>query len=430
MSGAIRMMSGRGMTCATPGAALLLGLAALLTATVPVARAQPGNASPAPQPAVATGGSGKCGVCHPRERVEFESSRHAQEEVRCVSCHGGNDRELTVPLAHAAGFRGRPARADIPKLCASCHADERLMRSYNLPVDQYALYQISGHGRRLAAGDMRVAVCSDCHGAHEILPPSDSRSRVYALNIPRTCGECHGDAKTAAGSRMKTNVFQDYLSSVHGRELVERGNVRAPTCVSCHGVHGAAPPALGDVGKACGQCHSEERRYFVAGPHRAALDRAGLPECVSCHSNHAITVAQPQRLATQCTSCHAAGSRQEALGKRMWTEVQAATAEVEKAAVLTTRAEKVPLNTEDYRARIEEARTYLREALPAAHSTQEDLVLGLTSRARSMGQEVESEIYAKLGHLRTRKLVLIVFWFYLLVTILVLRRFRRTERGA
>jgi hypothetical protein len=407
---------------------LALAAAALaLAAATP--RAQPGNPSPAPAPPAASSAAGKCGVCHPRERVQFESSRHAQEDIHCVSCHGGNDRELDLPAAHGAGFHGRPAHADIPKLCASCHADERVMRAYNLPVDQYALYQTSGHGRRLAAGDTRVAVCSDCHGAHDILPPSDPRSRVYSLNIPRTCGACHGDAKTAAGSRMKFNVFQDYLSSVHGRELVEHGNARAPTCVNCHGVHGAAPPAFGDVGKVCGQCHSEERRYFVAGPHREALDRAGLPECVSCHSNHAITAAAPQRLATQCTGCHDAGSREEALGKRLWTEIQTATAEIDKAAALTARAERVPLNTEDYRARLEEARTYLREALPAAHSAQEDLVTGFTGRARSVGQEVETEIYAKLGHVRTRKLLLIVFWFYLVITILVLRRFGRSERG-
>jgi len=412
------------------GRSSALGLALALALSPLPARAQPGRPAPAPTPPPASGPAGTCGVCHPRERVQFETSRHAQEEVRCVSCHGGNERELTVPLAHSAGFHGKPARADIPRLCASCHADERQMRPYNLPVDQYALYQTSGHGRRLAAGDTRVAVCSDCHGAHDILPPSDPRSSVYALNIPRTCGACHGDARTAAGSRAKADVFRDYVGSVHGRELVERGNTRAPTCVSCHGVHGAAPPEFGDVGKVCGQCHSEERRYFMAGPHRAGLDQAGLPECVSCHSNHAIAPAQPQRLSTLCVSCHADGSAPQVLGQRLWTDIQAATAEVDKAAALTTRAERVPLNTEDYRARLEEARTALREALPAAHSAREEVVAAFSSRARGLGQEVESEIYAKLGHVRTRKLLLIVFWFYLVITILVLRRFRRTGRGA
>ena len=118
----------------------------LLAVTAPAAHAQAGP----PTPAAVTAASGRCGVCHPAERVQFERSRHAPEGVRCVSCHGGDDRSLDAGTAHGAGFRGRPARQDIPKLCASCHADEARMRPYNLPVDQYALYQTSGHGQRLA----------------------------------------------------------------------------------------------------------------------------------------------------------------------------------------------------------------------------------------------------------------------------------------
>jgi mono/diheme cytochrome c family protein len=184
---------------------------------------------------------------------------------------------------------------------------------------------------------------------------------------------------------------------------------------------------VGDVDKVCGQCHTAERRYFAAGPHRAGLTRAGLPECASCHGDHGIQAAQPERLATLCSQCHGAGA-QEALGKRLWTEYHTAAREIEKATALIEKADAVPIATEDYRARLEEARTYLREALPAAHSVQEDPVAGLTVRARSVSAEIESEIYGKLGNLRTRKFVLILFWFYLLLTIFVLRRFR--DRGA
>ena len=218
---------------------------------------------------------------------------------------------------------------------------------------------------------------------------------------------------------------------MHAHELLDGGNLRAPTCVSCHGVHGAAPPEYGDVDKVCGgRCHTVERRYFVAGPHQAALRRAGLPECVSCHDHHAIVKAQPERLGTACSKCHAAASKQLALGGRLWTEYRTAAQEIESAAGLIAEADAVPLNTDDYRARLEEARTYLSEALPAAHSVQEDLVLGYSTRARSVGHEVESEIYEKLGHLRLRKVLLVVFWFYILLTIVVLRRFRRAEPGA
>jgi hypothetical protein len=366
-------------------------------------------------------------VCHPSERVLFERSRHAAEEVRCIACHGGDDRSLQVAVAHGGSFRGRPARRDIPQLCASCHANDQRMRAYNLPVDQYALYQTSGHGRRLAAGDTRVAVCSDCHGAHDILPPSDPASRVFPLNIPKTCGSCHGDSALMR-ARGKPEVLTPYMSSVHARELFDKGNMRAPTCVSCHGVHGAAPPAVGDVDKVCGHCHTAERRYFASGPHRDGLTAAGLPECASCHGDHAIQVARPERLASLCADCHAAGSPQVKLGNRLWTEYQSANQEIAKASQLIDRADAVPIQTEDYRARLEEARTYLSEALPAAHKVQEDAVANLSLRARSVSAEIEHEIYTKLGNLRTRKFVLILFWFYVLLTVVVLRRFR--DRGA
>jgi hypothetical protein len=379
---------------------------------------------PAPGPGAA---AGRCGVCHPAERVLFERSRHAQEEVRCVSCHGGDDRTLEQGSAHGAGFRGRPARTAIPGMCASCHANEQRMRAYNLPVDQYALYQTSGHGRRLAKGDTQVAVCSDCHGAHDILPPSDPASRVFRNNIPATCGSCHGNRELMK-ARGRPDAYAAYLSSIHARELLDQGNRNAPTCVSCHGVHGAAPPEIGDVGKVCGQCHTAERRYFAGGPHRLGMIAKGLPECASCHEHHSIEAAQPVRLSSLCGTCHGAGSRQDALGKKLFTDYQTAAAEIANADALIAKADGVPLQTEDYKARLEEARTYLREALPSAHSVHEETVAAFTVRARSVGAEIQHEIYGKLGNLRIRNFVLILFWFYVLLTIVVLRRFQRRTR--
>ncbi len=401
-----------------PGAGLCL---VILLGAASDARGQPGAAPPpAPPRSALSGAAGRCGTCHPSERVLFEGSRHAHEEVRCVSCHGGSDASLDVRAAHGGSFRGKPARKDIPALCASCHSSEPKMRPYNLPVDQYALYQTSGHGRRLAQGDTRVAVCSDCHGAHDVLPPSDPASRVFPGNIPRTCGRCHGDIARTPGGKA---VYPEYLASVHAAALLERGNLRAPTCVSCHGVHGAAPPALGDVDKVCGQCHTAERRYFTAGGHRRGGGDG--PECSSCHGSHGIQAARPERLGESCARCHRAGSAEAALGRRMWTEYRSASDELEKAVGAANEADAVPINTDDYRARIEEARTYLRESLPAAHAVQEDLMAGFTARARSVGAEVQSEIQGKLGNFRVRRLMLIVFWFYLLLTVAVLRQYQR-----
>ncbi len=400
----------------------------LLAATAPTAHAQTGPPAPAAGSAAVTAASGRCGICHPAERVQFEKSRHAPEGVRCVSCHGGDDRSLDAAVAHGRDYRGRPARRDIPKLCASCHADEARMRPYGLPVDSYALYQISGHGRRLARGDDRVAVCSDCHGAHEILATRDPASSTYALHVPRTCGRCHGDT-VLMGPRGRPNVFRQYESSVHAQELAGKSNLRAPTCVSCHGAHGAAPPDAGSVIKVCGRCHTVERRYLAAGAHAAAAATGGQaggrrPECATCHGAHAVQATRPERLATSCVLCHEGDSRRLDLGRRIGSDYRTAADEVDKAVALVVKADAIPIPTEDYHARIEEARTYLREALPAAHSVQPEVVAGFTTRARAVGQEVQQEIRGKLGNLRQHKYVLLAFWFYVLLTLFVLKRFR------
>lgn len=401
---------------------------ALLLVAAATAHAQTGPPAPAAGPAAITAASGRCGVCHPAERVQFEKSRHAPEGVRCVSCHGGDDRSLEAGVAHGAGFRGRPERRDVPRLCATCHADETRMRPYGLPVDQYALYQISGHGRRLARGDDQVAVCSDCHGAHEVLATRDPASPAYALNVPRTCGRCHGSTALMK-SRGRADVLRAYQASVHASALNGKGNLRAPTCVSCHGAHGAAPPALGSTDKVCGQCHTVERRYYAAGAHAGTASPGGQtggkrPECVTCHEAHAVQTARPERLGASCLTCHAGDPRRLDLGRRLWTDYRTAADEVDKAATLVAKADAIPIPTEDYHARIEEARTYLREALSAAHSVQPEIVAGFTTRARAVGEEVQREIRGKLGNLRQHKYVLIAFWFYVLLTLFVLKRFR------
>jgi formate-dependent nitrite reductase cytochrome c552 subunit len=66
-----------------------------------------------------------CAMCHPDVRVEFERGIHTEEEVACVSCHGGDSSVATVEGAHRGDFRGKIRRRDVPSLCASCHAEIR-----------------------------------------------------------------------------------------------------------------------------------------------------------------------------------------------------------------------------------------------------------------------------------------------------------------
>src|SRR5215469_7607616 len=127
---------------------------------------------------------------------ESAQSVHRHKGMSCETCHGGNSGVRDVSKAHGAGFRGQIRRQDIPQLCGSCHADASQIKQFNpsLRTDQLAQYQTSEHGIKLAAGDPNVAVCTDCHGVHDIRAASDPRSPVYPLNVATTCSRCHADA--------------------------------------------------------------------------------------------------------------------------------------------------------------------------------------------------------------------------------------------
>ncbi len=379
-------------------------------------------ASPRPQ---------MCGVCHPDVRVQFEESVHRVEGLDCSSCHGGDPSARTVAEAHRGSFRGVPRRRDIPALCASCHERIETMRSYNLPADQLALYQTSQHGRLLAKGDERVAVCSDCHGAHDIRSHSDPQSRVFPANIPKTCARCHADSALMARYGLKASAFDDYAQSVHGRAFLEKGDRSAPECTRCHGSHGATPPGVGDIDKVCSQCHAATRSFFLQSPHKAAMDAAGLPECASCHDHHLIQPADVALLDSVCLKCHGEGSAQQQRAKTFKTLFVGASEEIDQARALVGQAAGVPLYVEDYRARLEEARTALTESYPIMHALEIHRVEEQTSRARSIAREVESEVRGKLEGLWWRRVGLLLFWFYLLLTVAVLVRFRKqTARPA
>jgi predicted CXXCH cytochrome family protein len=369
-----------------------------------------------------------CGLCHPDVRVEFQQSVHASEEITCTACHGGDASATTVEAAHKGSFRGTPRRRDIPSLCASCHADIARMKPYNLPADQYALYQTSQHGLRLAKGDERVAVCTDCHGVHEIRRRDDPKSKVFVRNIPATCGRCHG-ADPAGGPPRPGSPYADYAAGVHGKAFLGQGNDSAPTCASCHGTHGAAPPGMGDVEKVCGQCHTSARSYYREGAHATAMKAGAGPECANCHGNHRIEPADVALLHTACATCHEAASEPVLVGATMATLFTGAGQEIDKARALVERAAAIPLYVEDYRARLEDAHTSLLQASPVVHALQVSRVEALTMRAGGIAREVESELNGKLGQRQWRRVGLLLFWFYLALTVSILILFRRQAAG-
>jgi len=120
-----------------------------------------------------------CGKCHEGVAETYLKSIHGQlllegksEEATCTSCH----------RSHGITRVDEPFLLAVVQECSHCHIDlgKSYLRSY--------------HGKATQLGMGSAAVCSSCHGAHDILPPSDPNSRVNKGNLVKTCGKCHQNA--------------------------------------------------------------------------------------------------------------------------------------------------------------------------------------------------------------------------------------------
>jgi hypothetical protein len=263
---------------------------------LPTPIAHPGDAS-------ATG----CVDCHDQVdnkqaaiAEDWRSSIHAKEGVGCADCHGGDPRsdEITVGMAVANGFQGVPGREETVGVCGGCHANAERMRPYQIATDQYSKYFSSVHGQRLlTANDTKVAICIDCHGSHAVKPASDPTADVYPLNVPDLCASCH------------TDQFEVYKLSVHGRQLLDEQDLRAPTCTSCHGSHAAQPPRSDTVVDVCGKCHTATQALYEESAH-SRLPAVG-PKCWTCHGTHDVTEPDERLFLHEggvpdylCATCH------------------------------------------------------------------------------------------------------------------------------
>ncbi|MGZ6142047.1 MAG: cytochrome c3 family protein, partial [Myxococcales bacterium] len=261
---------------------------------------------------------------------EFVSDVHFRRGLSCSGCHGGKPTDEMMTKEIAARWPSADARHKdrswIPEFCARCHADPNFMRGFNptLPTDQLAKYKDSLHGQRLLEEkDSRAAQCVSCHGVHGIRNAKSRKSKVFAQNIPETCGSCHADAAHMAGYKLPngdpfpTDQLAQYKISVHGKALLEKGDLGATACNGCHGSHAAMPPSVASVAQVCRRCHSQNGTLFDGSRHKKAFEEHKWPECGQCHGKHGIQKPSdawigntPGTLCQDCHAVYAKGNRQ------------------------------------------------------------------------------------------------------------------------
>lgn len=379
---------------------LSLTLAVLVAFTVAAshAHAQPKNS---------------CLECHsvlpaPMEVTQdkFSHDVHAQKGLTCVSCHGGDagndDPERAMSVK--AGWKGKIDRRQIPQLCGSCHSNPVYMRQYNpgLRTDQLDQYRTSIHGKRLAAGDSKVAVCTDCHGVHDLRAPGDPSSTVNPVNVATTCSHCHADTAFMKSYGIPTNQYASYNTSVHHEALTVGGDMSAPTCTTCHGNHGAVPPGVDKVQNVCSKCHVFQAQMYEQSSHKSAFDSAGLPGCVVCHSSHGITRPNDAKLGAGsdgvCMQCHTPGDNCDQARAGMLAQLTQLDQSIQVADRQLAQAESVGMEVSEARMRQSDAKDSLTKARVTIHSFRTDLVaqqaqagLKIANKDLRAGQEAMAE---------------------------------------
>lgn len=284
-------------------------------------------------PHQATPAKVSCATCHADQQAAYDRSFHAKainggdlKAATCADCHGSPHE-----LLPASDPKARTNHANLAVTCGSCHGQKFVMESSGHSAQPYISYQQSVHGRAVASGSEKAAVCTDCHGSHEILQASDPKSSIFKFNVPQTCAKCH------------KAVEQEFMQSIHGQS-VARGNGQAPVCTDCHGIHSikahldpTSSVAAQNLAKTtCARCHEGVRlaeefgvegsraTTYLASYHGLASKRGSkvVANCASCHGVHNILPSSDPRstisranLVKTCGQCHPGVTDKFALGK-------------------------------------------------------------------------------------------------------------------
>lgn len=223
----------------------------------------------------------------------------------CTSCHAN------VELKR----KEHEERLLITVSCVECHREKWREQQQNptpgrkrlqVVIEQIDSYMHSVHARPSDADQTRTnAGCYDCHDAHNIGALGSQQRAAHRLNNPDVCGRCHAQQRA------------EYLTSVHGQEVLVKDNVNAAVCSDCHTTHDIASPGEDPVKLAitqnCGGCHKDSLRTYMNSYH-GQVNRLGYTntsKCYDCHGSHQLKavddptsgVHPDNRLAT-CRQCH------------------------------------------------------------------------------------------------------------------------------
>lgn len=313
-----------------------------------------------------------CSICHEEEFKIYSTSVHGAAVLQrndqlaptCASCHGSHSiLPPSNPQSSLYVF-------NIPATCGSCHKEGSPMTTTH-PIDEKNVisnYSMSIHGEGLFKRGLTVtAVCTSCHGTHNILPHQNPDSTINIANVAKTCEKCHAQIeqvheKIVEGRLWKQNPDQvPACIDCHAPHKIRRAykdggpRISDETCLSCHkdpnlkmekngqsislfidseklspsshaniacvqchyDIHPEENPVCKNSKPVdCAVCHSEHVTNYFQGVHGKlfAQKDPDAPSCVFCHGKHDVLSKKmtesptfPRNVPALCSRCHADG---------------------------------------------------------------------------------------------------------------------------
>jgi hypothetical protein len=142
-----------------------------------------------------------CAKCHNTIYETYKNSVHGNALTQegnlnvptCIDCHGVHN----IQDPTTAQFRN-----DTPLLCAKCHENKELMKTYGLSTNILNTYVSDFHGTTITLFEKssldhptNKPVCTDCHGIHDISKVDNPQTGIaLKTNLLIKCQRCHPDA--------------------------------------------------------------------------------------------------------------------------------------------------------------------------------------------------------------------------------------------
>jgi predicted CXXCH cytochrome family protein len=290
-------------------------------------------------------------IITPEERAYFDG---LNDNLKELLNQAAQKETITRPehLAMLLSLGLRPQKMELllQNNCILCHSDSANQSAgdlFSIPSDSRPAATHMNLKEVVEDVHFRHGVsCAGCHGGdpsadlgHDFVKEWPEKDRQKNRSwVVQFCARCHSDPVTMHefNPSLPTDQLAKFKDSPHGRTLLERHDDRAPSCVSCHGVHGIRPAKdpqskvyAQRVPETCGVCHADaktmsgftradglplpttqlaEYRDSVHG--RALLVRGdlGAPACNTCHGNHAASPPGVAQVSRSCSLCHSANA--------------------------------------------------------------------------------------------------------------------------